>query len=142
MNSGRQSVWVLASGEQIDQTENIEKTLVFLLLYSDSIPREWGLRPRKVPAPALAHKRLQIGLGLLDNDGKEANQHYEAMLYDSVNFAKPSSAACFELTAAGQRRAEQLLAEVEAGRKPWGLGDLDPQLAARATPAWLAAQQP
>jgi hypothetical protein len=115
---------------------------VLLLLYSDSIPREWGDHGPRVPEPVLHHKRIQIGLGLLDNDGQEANQHYFAMLYDPVHFDKPSSAACFKLTAEGQRRAEQLLAEVEAGQKPWGLKDLYPELAASASPAWLAAQQP
>jgi hypothetical protein len=142
MGTARQSAFVLAGGEQIDQTENIEKTLVFLLLYSDSIPREWGERGRKVLEPALHHKRIQIGLGLLDNDGQEANQHYFAMLNDPVLFDKPSSAACFELTAKGQQIAERLLAEVQAGQKPWGLKDLYPELAASASPARLTAQRP
>ena len=142
MGTARQSAFVLAGGEQIDQTENVQKTLVFLLLYSNSIPREWGDRGRKVPEPALHHKRIQIGLGLLDNDGQQANQHYLAMLNDHVLFDKPSSAACFELTAKGQRAARRLLVEVEAGQKPWGLKDLYPELAAFASPAWLARQRP
>jgi hypothetical protein len=136
---------VLAAGEQIDQAQNLEKAAVLLLLYHDKIPREWGERPRKVPAPALHDKRIQIGLGLLDDDGAEANQLYLAIKEDTRHFNNPYSpryCACHELTALGEEWARETLAAVEAGRKPWGLGDLRPDVAAAATPAWLASHQP
>jgi hypothetical protein len=145
MGSGRPNVHVLVGKEPIDQTENLAKAAVFLLLYSDQIPREWGDRPREVPPPALHDKRIQIGLGLLDDDGPEANQFYLALKEDNELFNNPhppNYCACHELTALGRERAKKVLADVEAGRKPWGLDDLHPELAASATPAWLAAQQP
>ncbi len=80
MGQVRPKVHVLAGTEPIDQTENLAKAAVFLLLYSDRVPREWGDRPRKVPAPALHDKRIQLGIGLLDDDGPEANQFYLARI--------------------------------------------------------------
>jgi hypothetical protein len=118
----RPSVWVLAnSGEEIDQKENLEKSAVFLLLMSDKVPREWGDRPRKVPAPALHDARIQLGIGLTGHDSPEANQHYVAIQADTVHFNNPRRGyvACHELTAEGKRWAEALLAEAEEGRKPW-----------------------
>lgn len=115
--ANRPMVWVLAnSGSRVDQKENLEKSAVFLHLMSDKVPREWGDRPRKVPAPALHDARIQIGIGLADHDSPEANQHYLAVRADTVHFnnPRPGYVACHELTAEGKKWAEQLLALYKA----------------------------
>jgi hypothetical protein len=116
----RPSVWVLAnSGKEVDQKPNLERAAVFLLLVSGKGPRDWG--NRKVPPPALHDKRIEIGIGITDSDGPEANQFYLAMKADTVNFnnPRPGYVACHELTLEGRRWAEALLAEAQDGRKPW-----------------------
>jgi len=122
----RPSVFVLANnGEQINQQRNLERSAVYLLLMQDKVARDWG--NRRVPPPALHDKRIQIGIGLVGpdglerNDSAEANQHYLALKADTDHFHNPleKHTACHELTAAGRQWAEELLAEAQAGRKPW-----------------------
>jgi hypothetical protein len=118
----RASVWVLAnSGKKMDQRQNLERAAVFLLLNADKGPRDWG--KKKVPAPALHDKQIETGIGITDPDGAEANQFYLALKGTTLYFSNPhpGKIACHELTAHGKKWAESLLAEAEAGRKPWVL---------------------
>jgi hypothetical protein len=122
----RPSVFVLAnSDQQIDQQPNLERSALFLLLMGDTVARDWG--NRRVSAPAVHDKRIQIGIGLVGpdglegNDSAEANQHYLALKADTVHFNNPKEGhtACHELTSEGRSWAESLLAEARDGRKPW-----------------------
>jgi hypothetical protein len=118
----RPSAWVLANSRGTvwpDQKPNLERSAAYLLLMWDKVPRDWG--NRKVPPGALAAKRIQREIGISDDDGPEANQHYMSMKEDTLHFNNPvpGYAACYELTAEGKRWAKELLAEAEDGRKPW-----------------------
>jgi hypothetical protein len=100
-----------------DQIPNLERSAVYLLLRRNKGPRGWG--DRDAPPGALHHKRIVTGLGI--EDEVEATQNYHALKNDSVHFnnPRPGKVACYELTAEGERWANELLAEAESGRKRW-----------------------
>lgn len=70
------------------------------------------------PAGTLHAKDIEVGLGLDSRDGEHV---YLDMKEDRENFHNPIAVrvACYELTEAGERWAEALLADHEAGRRPW-----------------------
>jgi hypothetical protein len=120
------NVWARAGGKGGPWPEvlvDLERALVYLSTHVDKT-RAWG--KKHTPDGTLHVKDISVGLEISDEArGEEyVERWYLEMKHQRVlpeawfTDPEPKRNACHGLTAAGEKRARELLAQIESGQRP------------------------